>query len=241
MNPRPSADALESRREYWRGIDDVVAYERMTEQRKKYLDALDNPLLAICQGNVLELASGTGRFLLKLKTQPAITQLVGVDLAPQMLRAAHAKGLRRLLQANAEQLPLAAGSFDAVVCTFFSLRDMDRPPVYGEVARVLRPGGRFGFTLRSYYANYIETLWQQFVRRGCWPRSFRTLDGADGVEHDVKDFNAEIRALENAGLRVREIKVLQFLPFVRRFLPYRYWSGARATRFGSDIIAIAER
>lgn len=235
-----AASDLQSLRDRWYR-EDSVDYDRMAAAQERYLAALDTPLLAICRGRVLELACGTGRFLAKLGARPAVTEAIGVDLAPQMLRAARGRGFGPILQAEAERLPLTAASVDSVVCTFYSLRDMDRSKVYAEVARVLRPGGPFGFTLRSYYVSYVETLWRQFIRRGRWPHSLRTLDGVDGVPHDVRNIRDEIGPLEQAGLRVREIKTLQCLPFVRRFLPYRYWSGAGATRFGSDIILIAER
>jgi SAM-dependent methyltransferase len=240
VKPELSPAHPQAQRDRWRGMD-TDGYERMTTEREDYLAALDRPLLAICRGRVLELGSGTGRFQAKLRHEPNVDQIVGLDLAPQMLRAASAKGLSLLIQADAERLPLASASFDTVVCAFYSLRDMDRAAVYAEVARVLRQGGRFGFTLRSYYVTYISTLWQSFVRQGRWPRCLRTLDGANGVEDDVRDFGADVHALEGAGLRVVQIKTLQFLPFLRRFLPYGYWSGVRATRLGSDIIAVAER
>jgi SAM-dependent methyltransferase len=48
-------------------------------------------------------------------------------------------------QADAMQLPFDDGSFDLVACQFGVMFFPDRPAAYGEVARVLRPGGHFVF------------------------------------------------------------------------------------------------
>jgi SAM-dependent methyltransferase len=216
-------------------------YDAMTAQMNRYLAALDDPLLLLCHGNVLELATGTGRMLAKIKALPQVKLAIGLDLAPQMLRSALAKGHNNLIRAYAEQLPISTASFDTVVCTFYSLRDMDRPPIYREMARILRPGGQFGFTLRNYYVAFLESLWQHFIRQGDWPNSLRTLDGADGVTLDLTDINKEVAAIELAGLRVKQIKTLRFLPFLRKFITTSYWSGRLATKFGSDVIIVTER
>jgi SAM-dependent methyltransferase len=227
-------------RERWRRTDSA-AYDAATAAMARALLPLDAPLLALCRGRVLELAVGTGRFLRQIAAQPGVTQAFGVDLAPQMLKAAQAGGARLLVLGAAEALPFAAASFDTLACTFYSMRDMDRPRVYAEAARVLRPGGRFGFTLRNFYLSWLETFWQAFVRRGRWPRSCATLDGVDAVTRDVRDARLETRALAAAGLRLVAIRSVRFVPFLRRLRTPGYWSGAWASRLGADIIFIAER
>jgi SAM-dependent methyltransferase len=225
-------------RRRWLGVDPRV-YDRATDRASVYLAAIDAPLLAVCSGRVLELACGSGRLLDRLRALPAVVEAVGLDIAPQMLVAAAERGHERLVQAAAETLPFLPEEFDTVVCAFYTLRDLDRRHVYAEVTRVLRPGGVFAFTLRSYYTAYLETLWRKFLRHGRRPRSWRTLDGADGIERDLRDLNGEIRAVEAAGLRVREVKSLRFLPFLRRWIMPGYWSGPRTARLGSDVIIVA--
>ncbi len=240
MSGFPGTNELKAFRDRWRKADSA-AYDATTAPMEKYLALLDNPLLAICHGHVLELATGTGRLLAKIRAKPGVKMAVGLDLAAQMLRAAAAKGYRYLIQGDAESLPFATESFDSVVCTFYSLRDINRPPAYAEVARILQHGGSFGFTLRNYYVAYIETLWRHFVSHGRWPRSLRTLDGADWVNFDLKDIKRETAALEQAGLQIREVKTVRFLPFIRRFVQPGYWSGPLGTKLGSDIIIIADK
>ena len=222
---------------------DPKAYDRMVEEEQMgaYLATIDAPLLAVCQGRVLELACGTGRLLRLLADQPKVQQVVGLDIAPRMLAAAAARGHRLLVQASAEALPFSPGHFDTALCAVYTLRDLERSTVYAEVARVLRPGGVLAFTLRSYYTAYLETLWREFLRRGRRPRLWRNLDGANGVERDLKDVRAEVAALKRAGLRLREISSVRFLPFLRGRIDPGYWHGGIGALFGSDVIFVAEK
>ncbi len=100
---------------------------------------------AIAPGQrVLDLATGTGDLALAAAAQGAV--VVGLDLAPRMIRLARAKpgaGAVRFLVGDMTCLPLPPASVD-VVTTGYGLRnvpDLDR--AIAEIARVLRPGGRF--------------------------------------------------------------------------------------------------
>src|SRR5262249_50228289 len=125
---------------------DPEAYDRMAarDQISFYFSLMDVPLLAASRGRVLEVACGTGRLLPNISARPNVQHVVGLDIAPRMLAAAAARGHRRLVQASAEALPFAPGRFDTVLGAVHSLRDLERSKVYTEVARVLRPRGRFG-------------------------------------------------------------------------------------------------
>ena len=106
---------------------------------------------------------------------------------------------------------------------------------------MLRPGGVLAFTLRNYYTAYLETLWREFLQHGRCPRSWQRLDGADGVERDLWDLKAEEASLESAGLHLREVSSVRFLPFLRRWLHPGYWRGRRTALFGTDVIFVAEK
>lgn len=95
---------------------------------------------------VLDLACGSGGFLGDLKAAFPRAEVMGVDLSAQYLvEARRRSGVARLAQANAEKLPFADASLDAVTCVylFHELPPKVRPVVAGEIARVLKPGGMF--------------------------------------------------------------------------------------------------
>ena len=93
---------------------------------------------------VLDVATGTGNVALPLAL--AGYAVTGVDIAPNLLeqareRAAAASVSIQFDEGDAEALPYADGSFDAVV-TMFGAMFAPRPAlVAAELARVLRPGG----------------------------------------------------------------------------------------------------
>lgn len=103
--------------------------------------------LAVESGpQVLDVATGTGDLALALSAAAATTA-VGIDFAPPMICAAAAKAAGRsdvtFAVGDALRLPFPDGAFDA--CTVsFGLRNMaDYEAALREMARVLRPGGRF--------------------------------------------------------------------------------------------------
>jgi ubiquinone/menaquinone biosynthesis C-methylase UbiE len=96
---------------------------------------------------VLDVACGPG--LVTVALAPHAREVVGLDLTPEMLNKARqrcaAAGVRnvRFEQGSASDLPFDANSFDAVV-TRLSLHHFDDPVApLAQMARVLRPGGRF--------------------------------------------------------------------------------------------------
>jgi ubiquinone/menaquinone biosynthesis methyltransferase len=100
---------------------------------------------AIAPGQrVLDLATGTGDLALAAASRGA--SVVGLDLAPRMIRLARAKpgaGRIRFIVGDMGSLPLPPASVD-VVTTGYGLRNVpDLERALAEIARVLRPGGRF--------------------------------------------------------------------------------------------------
>jgi len=95
---------------------------------------------------ILDVATGTGMVAAELRARADCT-VVGLDQSPEMLAAARTRfasdGARvELVQGQAEQLPFADASFDAVTFTYL-LRYVDDPAAtMRELARVVRPGGR---------------------------------------------------------------------------------------------------
>ena len=102
--------------------------------------------LAGC-ADVLDVGCGDGQ-VSRLAVATGATRVVGVDPTWNQVRvAAERGGGARFARAGAAALPFADARFDAIVaCLVFEhIRDVDA--AIGEVARVLRPGGRFLFFL----------------------------------------------------------------------------------------------
>ena len=101
---------------------------------------------------VLDAGCGDGDFA-RAVAAPAV---VGVDMAAAMVTRARTRGVDAR-QARIEDLPFADGEFDVVVCNWvlYHLPDVDAG--LRELARVLRPGGRFvGIYNRD---RHMEELW----------------------------------------------------------------------------------
>jgi SAM-dependent methyltransferase len=101
--------------------------------------------------DVVEVGCGSAPCARWLVTQGA--RVAAFDLSGEMLKhAAHANGVTgitpALIRANAERLPFASGSFD-IACSAFGAVPFvaDVRTVFGEVARVLRPAGRWVFAV----------------------------------------------------------------------------------------------
>lgn len=144
---RPSSD-LSSETERVRSVQDKTAprYDRQMNFFDRVLFA-DGRQWACsqAQGEVLEIAVGTGR---NLAHYPAGTRLTGIELAPEMLaiacrRAADLGIDVDLRQGDAQALEFADDSFDTVVLTLALCTIPDDRAAVREVRRVLRPGGRF--------------------------------------------------------------------------------------------------
>ena len=96
--------------------------------------------------NVLDLGSGSGMDVFAAATQVGPKgSVIGVDITPEQL--AKAARLSRDEQvsfpaARIEELPFEDSAFDAVISNGVVNLSADKRRVFGEAARVLRPGGR---------------------------------------------------------------------------------------------------
>ena len=101
-------------------------------------------------GVILETAAGTGIVTRAVAARVPQSTIVATDLNQAMLDVAAertAAGGVQWQQADAQALPFAAGSFDLVACGFGVMFMPDKQAAFGEARRVLRPGGRFIFTV----------------------------------------------------------------------------------------------
>ena len=102
---------------------------------------------------VLDLGSGGGiDVLLSAKRVGPTGRAFGIDMTDEMLALAQANAAQagatnvEFLKGHIEALPLPAESVDVVISNCVVNLAADKPAVFAEIARVLRPGGRIGIS-----------------------------------------------------------------------------------------------
>jgi len=170
---------------------------------------------------ILDVATGTGMVAAELLAR-ADCSVVGIDQSAEMLAAARARFAPRpaaggsasaveLIEGQAEALPFADGSFDALTFTYL-LRYVDDPPAtLRELARVVRPGGRmasleFGVppwlparaAWRLYTAIGLPTLGRAVSRE--WAAVGRFLGGSIVGYYDRHPLEQIVEYWRQAGL-----------------------------------------
>lgn len=195
------------------------AFVNSTDLTTVELDSLGR-LLGEGPGRCLDLGCGTGIAFATLNRLH--WSIVGVDVSADQLAVAGERAEpvgAELHQADAAHLPLAAGSFDAVVSLATHTDFEDAAAVFAESARVLRPGGRFVYVgiHPCFVSPTVERrtdephlLHPGYRRRGWWHEApgFRYgrngVRGRVGVNHlPLADF---LNAILDAGLRLEHVE-----------------------------------
>jgi ubiquinone/menaquinone biosynthesis C-methylase UbiE len=122
-----------------------------------YAEDLARRLSDLRRGTLVEVAAGTGVVTLALrKALPSEVRIVATDLNEGMLKLAAVRLSARAVsfqQADAQKLPFADASADAIVCQFGMMFVPDKIAAQREAARVLVSGGRFVFNVWDRLAN----------------------------------------------------------------------------------------
>jgi demethylmenaquinone methyltransferase / 2-methoxy-6-polyprenyl-1,4-benzoquinol methylase len=118
------------------------------------------------RGAVLDVATGTGLVAAELVRRGF--RVSGVDQSPEMLaRARERFGDRvELVEASAESLPFADGSFDHLTFTYLLRYVADPAATLAELARVVRPGGVVASLEFGVPEGVARPAWELYVRAG---------------------------------------------------------------------------
>ncbi len=109
--------------------------------------------------HLVDIACGTGRFTRKIKRNFPRLSVTGIDLSEPYLELAAETlcGFSRvnLVNANAENMPLPDDSVDIAtsIYLFHELPPKIRAVIAGEIARILKPGGRLIFVDSLQYGD----------------------------------------------------------------------------------------
>jgi ubiquinone/menaquinone biosynthesis C-methylase UbiE len=162
---------------------------------------------------LIDLGSGTGRFLDLVKQAWPRLPVLGLDLSEAYIRHAR-RHLRRwsrlgLLVANAEAIPAPDNSVEAVTSTFMvhELPPSARQAVLKECARVLKPGGRlilldslqsgdeaaYDGILERFPQNYHEPYYRSYLEE-----DFPAIARQCGLTHrrDVTTFVSKVMVFD---------------------------------------------
>jgi SAM-dependent methyltransferase len=162
---------------------------------------------------VLDLGTGTGALLERAAPMVAPSgRVTGVDISPDMLAVAKqrldASGLTNvdLREGRAEQIPAGSAAFDVILAGLSMMYVIDRAAAAQEIARVLRPGGRFVAAIWAGPEQCDIVLFQQTAGR------FAGTPPVPGVGPGaLADPSTFVEQLQEAGIRARvETETLGF-------------------------------
>ncbi len=143
---------------------------------------------------VLDIAAGQGRSATAL-AQRFGCQVLGIEYGSEAVKrateAAIEAGVAHLVtfqQGDAECLPVADGTFDAVICECAFCTFPDKPTAASEFLRVLKPGGQMGLS--------------DLTRTGDVPEALQGLLAWIACIADAQPVSAYTHYLTEAGLTI---------------------------------------
>lgn len=171
------------------------------------------------RGRVLEIGFGSG-LNLPHYTRSMVEWIWALEpSAPMRALAAPriaASGMDvRLLDAKAEDAPLADASIDSAVVTFCLCTIPDPRAALGQVRRMLKPGGRLLFVEHGAAPDAGTRRWQDRLN-GMW----RCLAGGCNLNRPV------VALIEQAGFAVEDVE-RAYLRHTPRVVGYVSWGAAR--------------
>lgn len=139
---------------------------------------------SIAPKKILDVATGTGDLAIAAAKKITDSNVVGIDIAAQMLEVGKVKIEDKNLSAriemkvgDSEALPYADNHFDAVLCAYGVRNFQDLPKGLSEMCRVMRKGGRLAilefsqpktFPVKqvfSIYFKYVMPLFGKMVSK----------------------------------------------------------------------------
>jgi phosphoethanolamine N-methyltransferase len=165
--------------------------------------------------DVLDIGAALGAVDQLLVTEHGAATVVGIDVDPAMLRQMDARIARaglgdrvRSVCVEPGPLPFPDASFDVVFSKDSIVQIPDKPALFAEVHRVLRPGGRFIASdwLRGGRGEYSPEMMEYFR--------------LEGITYNMASLEDSAAALQAAGFKSVSVsdRNAWYLPLARREL-----------------------
>lgn len=163
---------------------------------RRLLAALTSVDWSRCE-RAADLGCGTGRTGAWLRER-GVQRVDGVDLTPEMLALARARGVFASLHiADVRATGLAEASYDLVTTCLVDEHLPDLAPLYRESARLARPGG----------AHVLVGFHPFFIMQSGMPTHFNAPDGEPvAIETHLHLLSAHVEAALAAGWRLAELR-----------------------------------
>jgi SAM-dependent methyltransferase len=179
--------------------------------------ALRALLPPLAEASVLDLGCGFGWFC-RFAAGEGAAEVIGIDVSERMLARARAETLAASVRyelADLESYEPAAGQFDLVYSSLAFHYLIDLPAVFGRVARALKPGGRFVFSVEHpiMTAPRHQTWGKDASGLPVWPVGAYLDEGtrvtdwlAEGVVKQHRTLATYLNLLVGLGLRLRHVE-----------------------------------
>ena len=123
-------------------------------------------------GNILDMATGTGKIALLAARCYPDSAVVGVDFCPEMLMIAKKEAGKsrigervHLMQGDALKLPFSDNTFDCLTIGFALRNVTSIASLFAEMARVTKPGGKMvSLELTRPSLRILETLHKLYIK-----------------------------------------------------------------------------
>jgi SAM-dependent methyltransferase len=144
----------------------------------------------------VDLGCGTGRTGHWLKQQ-GVARIDGIDITPQMIAQAEARGIyAHLERGDVLHTPFADATYDLAAASLIDEHIRDLPALYFEASRIIKPGA--SFILVGYHPHFI-------MATGIPTHFDRSTGESVAIETHVHLLSHHVQAARRAGLALVEM------------------------------------
>jgi ubiquinone/menaquinone biosynthesis C-methylase UbiE len=166
MNPKADVLPSQADQKLQQEFNEWAAAGRGDAMEDHHSDITDQTLELMdlrASDRVLDLGCGTGWASRRLAKMVPQGEVVGIDVADEMLRRAEqtSAGYKnvRYVWGSAEQIPAPDNAFDKVLSVESFYYYADQGKALDELRRVMAPGGRLFILINLYRDNHYSLLW----------------------------------------------------------------------------------